>query len=376
MAKISTLSGFMAWVKKRKDIADKGPEKTALLYRGHANKSWQLQPSVYRTDFNGKSYRQQEYYLYQEMLRRNPIVFERDGSVFEKLVRMQHNGLPTRLLDLTTSALVALYFACEGEGKSDGEVLLFTQIRSLVLFPHAIPEQSLSGLEKQLQLEQMGVIIRDWFLDFFNEEARKSCHVIPIDDEYQKIISEISRLLSINENGLNTTDLLCFVAIFQKVTHIVDEFSRKYQEDIFHQSVDLMNVSPSEVTLFLVRFQHGFYTQIKSIIKRLSDEIGISYAEQININNFISQFSMFHFVFPHLNNERIKRQQGLFLLYPPIESKFNDVSKCSPCDKVIINATAKKQIIKDLAAIGITRSYLYPELTEQAADLKKLYPAI
>lgn len=129
---------------------------------------------------------------------------------------MQHNGLPTRLLDLTTSALVALYFACEGEDKSDGEVLLFTQIRSLVLFPHAIPEQSLSGLEKQLQLEQMGVIIRDWLLDFFNEEARKSCYVISINDEYQKIISEIIRLLSINENGLNTTDLLCFVAIIQK----------------------------------------------------------------------------------------------------------------------------------------------------------------
>ena len=42
----------------------------------------------------------------------------------EKLSKMQHYGVPTRLLDVTTNALVALYFACENNFREDGAVFL------------------------------------------------------------------------------------------------------------------------------------------------------------------------------------------------------------------------------------------------------------
>ena len=49
--------------------------------------------------------------------------------MFDKLVRMQHFGLPTRLLDVSLNALVALYFATDpgpDSGKaSDGMVTAF-----------------------------------------------------------------------------------------------------------------------------------------------------------------------------------------------------------------------------------------------------------
>jgi hypothetical protein len=49
--------------------------------------------------------------------------------MFDKLVRMQHFGLPTRLLDVSLNALVALYFATDpgpdGGEPSDGIVTAF-----------------------------------------------------------------------------------------------------------------------------------------------------------------------------------------------------------------------------------------------------------
>jgi hypothetical protein len=80
-----------------------------------------LSPSLYRAGLF-----HQERTLISELRRVRPEEFE-GLSRFDVLVKMQHYGLPTRLLDMTHNPLVALYFACEASGsrEKDGSVYAF-----------------------------------------------------------------------------------------------------------------------------------------------------------------------------------------------------------------------------------------------------------
>ena len=66
---------------------------------------------------------EREYFA--EILRRYPIEFKGEDTYFEKLAKMQHFGIPTRLLDITENPYVALYFACESNFEDFGEVRIF-----------------------------------------------------------------------------------------------------------------------------------------------------------------------------------------------------------------------------------------------------------
>ncbi|WP_336220516.1 FRG domain-containing protein [Citrobacter amalonaticus] len=374
-SKISTLHGFMTWVKKISGFSDAGPEKVALLYRGHANRKWQLQPSIYREDGQGKSYRAHEYELYQEMLRRNPDAFGPDKSIFDRLIRMQHNGLPTRLLDLTENPLIALFFACENEFHEDGEVLLFRQIRSIIAYPHAIPDASLAGLERKLQFSFLGRMIHDRLDEFLKINEKSKCECISVEKEYRKLIQGCRGILMHMYSNVDRDDLISISVFLNNINDAINSFCNESNPE------SLKNECASDeiylkTKLFVLDFESAYRRIVNAIISDFSEDIGITYNRYINIGNFVSQFTTFNFVYPQLNNERIKRQQGLFIIWPPMENKNWGVEKfCCP-SRVLIKADAKKKILKELASLGITRSYLYPELPEQAKDIKELYPPL
>ena len=88
-----------------------------FLYRGHANEEWELIPSVFRKGRVGIDSRER---LQRWMRAAMRYATPAPRNETEWLVMAQHFGVPTPMLDWTTSPLISLFFACDGERATDG----------------------------------------------------------------------------------------------------------------------------------------------------------------------------------------------------------------------------------------------------------------
>lgn len=104
------------------DSQSKYQHYAAFLFRGHGKKEYKLESSIFR----GHIYREQAYI--KEMLRNETDSFA-GLSFFEKLAKIQHYRCPTRLLDVTSNPLIALYFACSEKSDKDDNANVFVFVQ-------------------------------------------------------------------------------------------------------------------------------------------------------------------------------------------------------------------------------------------------------
>jgi len=177
----TTLTDFIGIILSR----DHG--NSEVFYRGHSKQSYKLEPSLFRRDQQGNYlYLKVEDVLYRELLVSNSIDFDGDNYTLDRLIRMQHFSLPTRLLDITSNALIALYFACKANNGLDdidevaGEVIVFAIARQCIKYFDSDTASCIANLAR-LSHSDKGMLDFDLnAIELFNQQAsmRRLLHFV------------------------------------------------------------------------------------------------------------------------------------------------------------------------------------------------------
>ncbi len=91
------------------------------VYRGQASSKWNVVAGLFRDDMQIMD---SESKMVRDIESRFPSEFSTDLTMFDRLVRLQHYGLRTRLMDVSKNPLAALFFAVSEEDHDDKDAAL------------------------------------------------------------------------------------------------------------------------------------------------------------------------------------------------------------------------------------------------------------
>jgi hypothetical protein len=133
-----------------------------VFYRGQLEKYENITSSISRD----AGYTMNENSIYEEAVNMKSVEFTDLSLPIERLSKMQHYGIPTRLVDLTIDPLIALFFAVQNvDDKSHGDVYVFVQQE------HSLSDKRIKLLSLLTTLKLNNIdVIKSSYLECYSEE--------------------------------------------------------------------------------------------------------------------------------------------------------------------------------------------------------------
>lgn len=299
IATVTSLSEFFDVLKYNEKLASAySSDKLRLYFRGEKKLyDSPCQPSLFRKD----NYLGEEDKIYYQTLRRMPEEFA-GMSNLDVLAKMQHYGINTRMLDITSNPLSAMFFATDVNGDNNDD---------------------------------------DGYIYILKGKSNPSeKNILAHDSDKALLVSTLPKLSGEHKERIK-------------------EFSKKYEhiqithKVIVNEKIDGKNIDSKTIdalTKFIYeceRERHALHKNHRVIPEHL-----LSY----------------YFVKPQFNNERLKAQDGLFVLFG-LDSTEENLEYY----RIKIPSKYKKKIRAELFFYaGIRNSKIYMSLDDLSKDNKDI----
>ena len=318
------------------------PEKGhTRFFRGHGDEGWQMRPSIYRET----SLIENEDKIIKDALTYCPDDFLPSDTLFEKLVKLQHYGYSTRLLDLTTNALVALYFSAWNEQHydKDGELILLD-----------IPDEQIKYGDSDTVAILSAISLQDKITSI------QKCITVANQSRYveEKVFEKkyIYFMETANDEEMEEVERFREELDFKNLEEYKDCLKKQEGKEAF---LEFFNKQPEIISLL-----HDIQTD-KPSFRPVIDYKDLQRVLCVRAK---------------LNNARISRQQGCFLLFGIKDSKTEAAvipdewqRLASNSQKILVKAENKAAIMEELQSFGISKRTLFPELEAQATEIMNHY---
>lgn len=297
-------------------------------------------------------------------------------SLFDKLTIMQHYGSPTRILDITSNALIALYFAVSSDFNNDGYIYLLSAIQT----EHDIKIKTPNDLEVivksvigKLTFSQKELLSRcfDQYRDSDCDIREKISRIHVNDKKRDKIKNAVDKLYLLVEKEMKVTNVTIPINYMFGVN-----FVKPYRIDprVEHQSsaflifgLEKLDVA-QEITEERIQ-KDDELQDLNNLYKRAVEDEDYAIGgtafkslsqikerkKEIFENSYISQIQEYV-------NHQVYR---LSILYSPT---FGD--RRSGQARLRIKSKYKRQILDELALEGINGSMIYPDITHKIENIR------